>query len=285
MPVMDEFKKEREDMKNQPLSKRMAYFWEYYKWWVIAGVAIVIAIILTVRSIATRKNEVLYVALINSVATVENNVNEDIIYPFLEAHDIGTKKNTINFSTDFVMSLDKGKDSAEGMLSSASSAASPSAIYGGNTNQLLTSQQKLSVYIASGQTDMLFASDAWTNEYAYNGIYAPVDTYFTEEEIAKYSDFLYYIDDAVLERYDAARSNMEFEYEEEYPDCDDISSMEKPVAIGFKLENCEIFTNNYVCGEGDAKHTVLGVVINSPKADLSKDLITYILDNTLASAD
>ena len=37
MAVMDEFKEERARMKQQPLKKRLEYFWDYHKYHVLAG--------------------------------------------------------------------------------------------------------------------------------------------------------------------------------------------------------------------------------------------------------
>lgn len=37
MPVMDEFREEREAMKQKSFKERFLYFCEYYKWHVIGG--------------------------------------------------------------------------------------------------------------------------------------------------------------------------------------------------------------------------------------------------------
>ena len=35
MPVMDEFREEREAIKNAGWDYKLKYFWDYYKWFVI----------------------------------------------------------------------------------------------------------------------------------------------------------------------------------------------------------------------------------------------------------
>ena len=51
MPVMDEFKEEREKIKNAALKKKMQYYWYYYKYHLLAiaaAVVLVCAVIYTI---------------------------------------------------------------------------------------------------------------------------------------------------------------------------------------------------------------------------------------------
>lgn len=279
MPVMDEFKKEREMMKDQPFSKRAEYFWDYYKWWVIAGIAIILAIVFTVRGILLRKNDVLYITLVNTVVAEENDFEEAFSAPFLSERGYNTKKDIVHMDADYVITLDDATVSAEELMSSAAAASSSNIYGGGQQSSVMSAQDKLSVYIAGGSVDIMYGSDAMINNYAYHQIFSPVSDYMTDEEMAEYSDYLYYIDYAVIDRYKKAHDEMNFDFNEKSLPSDDKDSMENPVAIGFCLENCEAFTKNYICAEGDAKHLVMSVVINSKNRDLAKDFVTELLNS------
>ena len=45
MPVMDEFREEREAIKQKSRKEQWDYFWGYYKWYVIGGAALLAVII------------------------------------------------------------------------------------------------------------------------------------------------------------------------------------------------------------------------------------------------
>ena len=49
MPVMDEFREEREAIKNSSMKKKWGYFLDYYKWYVIGGAAIILFLVFLIR--------------------------------------------------------------------------------------------------------------------------------------------------------------------------------------------------------------------------------------------
>ena len=69
MPVMDEFKKEREAMKNGTPKQKLAYFWDYYKWHVIISVIVLVTAVSFIYQAVTRKSVALYALLLNANTT------------------------------------------------------------------------------------------------------------------------------------------------------------------------------------------------------------------------
>ena len=51
MAVMDEFKEEREALKNGTPRQKLAYFWYYYKWHVIIALVVIIMIVRKKRAL------------------------------------------------------------------------------------------------------------------------------------------------------------------------------------------------------------------------------------------
>ena len=56
MPVMDEFKKEREMLKGKSFKEKLDYFWYYYKLQVFAVIFVLILVVTTIRDIVTQKD-------------------------------------------------------------------------------------------------------------------------------------------------------------------------------------------------------------------------------------
>ena len=51
MAVMDEFKEEREALKNGTPRQKLTYFWYYYKWHVIIALVVIIMIVSFVKQL------------------------------------------------------------------------------------------------------------------------------------------------------------------------------------------------------------------------------------------
>ena len=71
MPVMDEFRQEREALKNESFKKKLEYFVYYYKWHVIITLAVVIFLGTLAHDILTAKDYALYGVFLNSYAQEE----------------------------------------------------------------------------------------------------------------------------------------------------------------------------------------------------------------------
>lgn len=66
MAVMDEFKEEREALKNGTPKQKLAYFWYYYKWHVIISVIIIGMLVSFIYQYANRKDTAFNAVLLNA---------------------------------------------------------------------------------------------------------------------------------------------------------------------------------------------------------------------------
>lgn len=272
MPVMDEFKEERETIKKATFKKKWEYFWEYYKWWVICGVFAIIIIITTVNSILTRKKDVLYIAVINGVEVAGNDLQDRVIDPFLTAHDYNIKKNNVRFDLDFKMNISSSNHVKANTL--------PDKLtdYVSITNSA-NARQNLSIYIASSTVDMMICNENWFDEYGYSSFFTELSNVFTEEELEKYSENLYYIDGAVMERYYKANNEMDYNYFEPFPASYDIEAMEKPIAVGFIIDDDNLIASDFAYTlETKDDQIIIGILSNSTNKELSHDLIVMLLN-------
>ncbi len=104
MAKMDEFREEREQIKHAPLPKRLEYFKDYYLVPVLITVAAVVFLIVLARSVLFKKEEVLYVSLINFADL--GAAEENLVEPFEELY-INPKKEQVTVDRSTSISTEK----------------------------------------------------------------------------------------------------------------------------------------------------------------------------------
>ena len=90
MPVMDEFREEREALKNADFKTKWQYFLDYYKWRAIVIAAVLVFIISMIHSAVTSKDDALSGYFLNTYTIEENTPS--FITGFAEAASIDLKE-------------------------------------------------------------------------------------------------------------------------------------------------------------------------------------------------
>ncbi len=252
MALMDEFREEREEMRNRPLKDRLAYFWEYYKWHTIGGIAAVAFIGTLLYTILTAKEDALYATFINYAPS--DYATELVKDPFVAQSGIDTSKYdvTLDSSIRITFSL--------------------------ITSETIAGQEKVAAMMAASQLDVLVAEDEVFSSYVYQDAFLPLDQYLTAEEMEKYKDRFLYIDRGFLAEVQALEASGGFLEHDAFPDLTDPSTMKDPVAIGIYLDGAKLFEENYYRTNQDA-HSCAGIVINSRRPQLAHDLLIYLLES------
>ena len=89
MAVMDEFKEEREALKNGTPKQKLAYFWYYYKWHVIIALVVIIMIVSFVKQLTDRKDPSFYAVMLNaSLLDQMTSEQPDFVTDFAEKEGI-----------------------------------------------------------------------------------------------------------------------------------------------------------------------------------------------------
>ena len=204
MPVMDEFREEREEIRKQGPKARLAYFWDYYKWHVIAGVVGVIVLISIIHTFATRKDTVFYAVFMNIPSGLRSAEYKE---GFAEYIGVDLEEYNITFDTDMH--------------------------YDPNTmdNATVATAEKMMVYTAAGDMDVLLADISGLNRYAYNDSLMDLREFLTPEEYEKYEPYFYYMDHSLIEDLEFNEDITQFPQEPSDP-----SAMEKPIPVGIYLE-------------------------------------------------
>ena len=106
MAAMDEFRKEREAIKNGTLKQKLSYFWDYYKWYVIIPLIIIIAVGSTIYHKLTDPETILNGVLLNCYNMEKQDATLEFMESFYEAHDIDTKEYKADFNCRIVQISD-----------------------------------------------------------------------------------------------------------------------------------------------------------------------------------
>lgn len=247
MAVMDEFKEERANLKNKSLGKRIGYFWMYYKWYVIVGIIVVVAIAGTAYSIANQKADALFGVTLNGYSTINE---KDFVNGFMEYANIDTEEYTVNFNSSLRMNstLDSGSMSAS---------------------------QFIMVYTYAGDLDFLTA-DPWAfTHYTYNGIFADLSTLIDEQTLKELEGKLLYMDAAVMRKIEELQDAGESADDVALPNPFNPEEMQEPVLIGIDISSCDSFMDAYYY-EGDTAY--LAIIANAEHKETAVEFIKYLIE-------
>ena len=244
---MDEFREEREKIKNQPLKKKLAYFWCYYKWFAIIGVLLLVAVVSTVYGILTRTSSALYGVVVNSYTIGDPDA---FMQDFMDYAGIDTKK----YHTVINASLLIGNELDETTLNAS---------------------QFIMVYMSAQDLDFAVMDADAFGKFTYNGIYLDLRECFDENELAAMSGNLYYMDKTVLDKIEDMTAAEEPTDDVAIPDPFHPELMKEPVPVGIDIKSSTKFTDVFYY-EGNAAY--LGITTNSPHIDMVKTFLTYLFD-------
>lgn len=166
MPVMDEFRKEREELMQKGFKEKLSYFLYYYKWHTLAAIAVIAIIVSIVTNIVTRKDSAFYVCLLNTLDTPQS---EDYVQSFAEYAGIDTKEYDVEFDTSMMISGD-GRDEIS-----------------------IATYQRLTVYTAAGDMDALISPPEIVDRYAAEEVFYDLRDLLTSEETSLYEPYFYYV--------------------------------------------------------------------------------------------
>ncbi len=248
MPVMDEFKEERERIKSASLREKIGYYTYYYKFHAL-GVIVALAIIISViHTIVTHKDTGIYVAITNSYGS--ETTSDDYEEEFANIQGLSADEYQLIYDTSLYLNYDN-QDSI-----------------------FMTTVQKLITLISSRQVDV-FVSESMVYEQFYgNGMFMDLRNVLTPEEIEEYKSNFYYVDYAEMEAYDIAVDNGQLDYVLPEYDHRDPGSMKEPMPIGIYLDKDNEFLNNYQYRDTDV---IISLVSSTDRVENGLAYLRYVL--------
>ena len=164
--LQDEIRLSRKQLKDSPFSKKLGYFWDYYRYHVI--VIIVLALFLGnfLHSVLSRKDIVLSIAYINAFPNVEDEI---FIEDFEQYLDLNPKKQEVLLDSGYYID---------------DTSASPYST---------TYHQKFSTRCMSGMLDVVLADETNFISYGKQSFFTDLREILSDEELDFYSDALLYV--------------------------------------------------------------------------------------------
>ncbi len=247
MAVMDEFREEREALKQGTFKQKAAYFWDYYKWHAIGTIAGIAILISVIYGIATRKENAFYAAMLNSV---DLRQDEGFAADFMEYAGIDPETYAVTFDNSLYISFDHFDD------------------------MTVASTEKLMAYLAAAQLDVILSGDGLFSHYANEETFSDLREVLTEEQLAVCEPYFYYVDRTLVEQIVEAASNLDTSFDPEIPDPTKPELMDDPVPVGIYVEHSKKLTSSYHLGEGD--RIVMGLLPNSRHTQTSLAFLDYL---------
>lgn len=249
MAVMDEFKEERAALKNGTPKEKLTYFFDYYKWYVIITILVIIAGVYTIHEVLSRKDTALYTCLLNTLELDAAEYNAG----FAEAAGIDTDAYELIFDADTWIDINSMDETT------------------------LANSQKLMAHLAAGELDIMITDTASVTTYSYQEDFYTMEDLLSPEQYERYKPYFYYIDRTTLEEWHAFISNPDnllLDYSYDFPDPRKPEDMESPVAVGIFLDECEALKTCYRFRSDDV---VFSVFLNSSHTETALQYLDYLM--------
>ena len=175
MPVMDEFKEEREKIKTASPEAKWQYFKDYYLKWVIGGGLVLAFLIYLICTIVFHKEEMLYVGLINYID--RGMAEEEIIKPFEQNYLEDTKKQSITIDNSNILA-DATSDGSDTQKVDMTDVA----------KYTYEEEQKVAMVIMIGQMDLMISGEDVIDRYLVQDVIRPLSEAYSEAEIKSFEE-------------------------------------------------------------------------------------------------
>ena len=252
MAAMDEFREEREAVKNGPLKGRIAYFWDYYKWHTIIALFVLFLIGSTIYNKMTEKESAIHGILLNAFDYNTEDKETNLIDDFLKDQKLDPKEYTVTINSALGYVADSDSDS---MAS--------------NYNTM----QALNAVAGAGELDFVTGTFTGMQDLAHKGLFVDLRTILTDEEIKKYEPYFLYMDQAVIEKKEEAFDKIEDVSSIEIPDCTKPDTMEKPIPVMIDVSKCQKLITAYGY---EPESLAFGITPNAPHTKRALRFLDYL---------
>ena len=164
--LRDEIRLQHEKLSNQPFSKKLNYFWDYYKMHCIIVVLSACMFGSILHGILTRKETILSIAYINAFPNQEDEV---LIQDFENWLGLDSGKQQVLLDSSYYINDDSSSPYSN------------------------TYEQKFSTNAMAGKLDVVLADDVKFDFYGNQGFFQDLTPFFSKEELKIYEDRFYYV--------------------------------------------------------------------------------------------
>lgn len=247
MKIADYIKNEYKKVAEKPPKERWEYFWEYYKWPILA---VILAVVLLVQGIAgvVNKKEIVFSGFVLNSRLVPDD--SEFLQGFYDYAGIDSGSQEAAFYCDITLN-------------------------DGNSKNDITAFQRIMASIATKETDFVIGQAVPFHLCAYNtsNIFLDLRDFFDEETLARFADRIYYIDGDILAMLDAPLGEQVDMSAVTYPDHTKPEDMKDPIPVGIDISDCEDLRSAYYLTDASL---YLGIIANTPRLELALQLVEYL---------
>lgn len=247
MPVMDEFREEREAIKNAGWQYKLKYFWDYYKWFVIGGIFALFVIISIVKDVINTKDFIFNGVMLNTFG--DDAIMQEFADNFAKEYNLDTENYDLIMDTSLRLELEGYDEGSRATLS-----------------RVLAS-------LSVGDLDFIIADPKVFEYYATSDTFYDLRQILSEDKLTELEEYIYYVDRAEIERrMDSANADSYVAKEYDHHDPD---SMEEPVPVGLYIHETPKVSTTFVFKDNEA---IIGIPPSTTRLETSLQFIDYIFE-------
>lgn len=226
--------------------KKVQYILDYYKWWIIGGIAAVIAICIFVRDYRENsKPTYLYVEMLNTYLGADTPASESLYNGFVQEAEVDLSKEHLTIGVETVLSEDNFDTT------------------------MMAYQQRIVANYSAGELDVVIGPKNIMEGPANCGAYAEFDRIIPQDLMDELKDREY-----ELYYFDPAADDIE-DYEGE-----DLT----PYCAGIYLDNCAYLNNigeqgAYPVAENNDERVIFTIAANSKRIDHAVEFLKFLTLN------
>lgn len=244
MPVMDEFREEREAIKHGTPKQKYQYFKDYYRTPLIIILLAAAFVGILIYHYVTHKDSAFYAVMLNCAPYEQNEWMKD---EYADYAGIDQERFDVTFDTGFYYKCNSTDEDSYVTI------------------------QKLDTYAGAGHLDVMLGAGDEFAHFANSILFSDLREILTPEQLQKYEPYFYYIDAAQIDLTSTVPTDPG-----DYADPKKPEDMEDPMPVGVYVESNEKLNTAYYFRNAD-NGIALGIYSNSSHADNAVALIEYLL--------
>ena len=246
MALMDEFKEERESIKNKSFKEKLDYFWCYYKWWVILPIII---IVIAGNLISTMMNQPKYILdgmFINISDFNKLEYLDDYLYAFVEEQELDASKYSIGYNPNhtYISEEKKASMSEDQYDPSANKYAIQNVVAGLGSKSL---------NFVIGPSDSLLELDS-------NQLFTDLSEFLTDAQLSLYESHFIYIEETEEDTDELLNSSLK--------------ENAKKIPILIDISSCAALQEIY---GSNVDNLAIGIVNDEDEKDMMLKFLDYIM--------
>lgn len=247
MPVMDEFREEREAIKHGTPRQKYQYFKDYYRMPLIIILLAFTFMGILIYQFVTRKDSAFYAVLLNCSPYEEN---EWFTEEYTQLVGIDLDKVDVTLDTGIYFKLNS------------------------NDEDSYITTQKLDTYAGAGQLDVMLGGGDEFAHFANSILFKDLREVLSPEQIQKYEPYFYYVDISLWDAANGTQNDSGLE-PSTVPDPRNPQEMEQPIPVAIFVESSEALNRAYYFKNAEDGIAV-GIYANAPHPDNALAFIDYL---------